>query len=114
MIAEAKVAPAEPGTSDLHRFIGFIATTGDLGCWIWTGYRSPKGYGQFWFNDRMHWAHRFAYAAFVGPIPDGLTVHHKCQNPACVRPGHLEPATVEDNAAERHEREGQRGGGGIY
>ncbi len=104
MIAEPKPAATEPTAADLARFIRFVKPL-DSGCWEWTSHRNGKGYGRFWFNGRNEYAHRFAYFAFIGPIPDGLTIHHTCTNTACVRPGHLEPATYEANAAERHERE---------
>jgi len=38
-------------------------------------------------------AHRFAYEALVGPIPEGLKLDHLCRNRACVNPDHTEPVT---------------------
>jgi len=32
-----------------------------------------------------------AYELFVGPIPDGLHLHHRCANRLCFNPKHLEP-----------------------
>lgn len=63
------------------------------GCLIWTGSRNQKGYGRF---NRLQ-AHRFAYEAFVGPIPDGLTIDHLCRVRNCVLPAHLEPVTQAEN-----------------
>jgi len=108
MIAEAKATEAEPTQADIARFCRYVQPDGTPGgCWQWTGHTDRKGYGQFWHNGRAVWAHRFAYAAFVGPIPDGMTIHHECANPSCVRPGHLDPATNSDNAAERHARQAE-------
>lgn len=67
-------------------------------CWLWTGYRDPRGYGKFSADGVMGNAHRFAYEHFVGPIPTGLHVDHLCRNPSCVRPDHLEPVTPRENA----------------
>ena len=53
----------------------------------------PEGYGQL---DRTL-AHRLSYEAFVGVIPDGLTVDHLCRNRWCVNPWHLEPVTGLEN-----------------
>ena len=68
------------------------------GCWAWTGADRGNGYGKFQVAGRPVLAHRFAYEAFVGPIPDGLQLDHLCRNKACVNPSHLEPVTNRENA----------------
>lgn len=69
------------------------------GCWVWTGSRDPNGYGQIAVDGRPRKAHRVAYAALVGPIPDGLQLDHLCRVRACVNPDHLEPVTLRENVA---------------
>ena len=32
-----------------------------------------------------------------GPVPEGLELHHKCENPPCVNPKHLKPVTHKIN-----------------
>ncbi len=68
-------------------------------CWEWIASGRPRGYGQF-FPTRGHpiYAHRFAYELLVAPIPPGMTLDHRCVNPACVNPAHLEVATRRVNA----------------
>jgi len=67
------------------------------GCWNWTAYRNPLGYGQAFFEGRTQQAHRAMYQALVGPIADGMTLDHLCKNPSCVNPDHLEPVTMAEN-----------------
>ena len=74
------------------------------GCWEWQGTRQPRGYGYFSVGTRWLLAHRAAYAMTHGPVPAELVVRHKCDNPRCVRPDHLELGTVADNVADRERR----------
>jgi hypothetical protein len=66
-------------------------------CWLWTGYRNTGSYGVFWLDGKTRSAHRVAYEEMIGPIPDGLVLDHRCRNPGCVNPFHLEPVTPKVN-----------------
>jgi len=67
-------------------------------CWLWTGTRTRQGYGQFAVDKRTRAsAHRMAYELTHGPIPEGLDVLHKCDNPPCCNPEHLFLGTHQDN-----------------
>lgn len=75
------------------------------------GYRTSKGYGRKSVNGVEMYAHRAAYAAVNGPIPDGVTIDHTCHNDdqscpggdsclhrGCIEPTHLEGVTFRVNA----------------
>ena len=70
-------------------------------CWLWTGQRTPGGYGQAWAfgptGRRLFCtsAHRAMWQVFHGPLPPGheVEVDHLCRVPLCVRPSHLEPVS---------------------
>ena len=69
------------------------------GCWLWRLRLDRHGYGAMHLDGRTRLAHRVAYEAFVGPIPDGLTLDHTCRVRHCVNPDHLDPCTTGENTA---------------
>jgi len=76
------------------------------GCWIWTGASDSKGYGRMasGFKKSPLKAYRVSYELFVGIIPDGLVVRHKCDVTSCVNPNHLEVGTQKDNMQDASKR----------
>jgi hypothetical protein len=74
----------------------------DNGCWQWTGYCDPKGYGRIRVHGRIVVAHRFSYEHFAGVVPDGMQLDHLCLFKSCVRPDHLEVVTGLENMRRRY------------
>jgi hypothetical protein len=70
-------------------------TTAD-GCWEYAGTRVSTGYG----SAGYHQAHRVVWAHHNGPIPPGMVIRHRCDNPPCVNPDHLDLGTYRDNSRD--------------
>jgi len=74
------------------------------GCWEFTGPRLYSGYGdmKLMFQGKfIRPVHRIAWILVNGPIPEGLTVEHKCRNRACINVAHMELVTLQENIARK-------------
>ena len=74
-----------------------VYETASTECWVWNGYCNPDGYGQRKINGTTVRMHRASYEVFIGAIPEGMHVLHKCDNPSCINPQHLFLGTHSDN-----------------
>ena len=108
---------------DVSRFWKRVAIKEPAECWEWTGarglnYHKEKSYGHVNYNGKTTKSHRIAWMIYNGPIPDGMFILHKCDNPPCCNPAHLFLGTAKDNmqdclAKNRVKRTGKRCGEGC-
>lgn len=87
-----------------ERFWSHVLKRGPDDCWEWCASKDNKGYGRFDFPGNKT-AHRYSYFLANGPIPALGFVLHKCDNPSCVNPNHLEIGTQLDNMRDASIRE---------
>jgi hypothetical protein len=95
-----------------ERLLSFVQKDDQTGCWNWTGafVSAKRPYGKLVVGSRSDGsrrttsAHRASYETWRGPIPDGLCVCHRCDNPRCINPGHFFLGTKRDNAADRDKK----------
>lgn len=73
----------------------------DFPCIKHDGYIDPAGYGRVHKTHGSVGAHRLAYLAAKGPIPEGLEIDHLCHHRWCVQPEHLEAVTHAENMRRR-------------
>ena len=102
-------------TKTIERFWSKVEKTPT--CWNWTASKRAKGYGAFVWADEsgaiiQGRAHRFSWEIINGPIPAGLCILHRCDNPRCVNPEHLFIGTKADNNADMLAK-GRRVKGGV-
>jgi len=94
--------------ADITRFWSKVKREKENDCWHWQGgihwassLEVRNRYGVFHANNKKYRAHRVSYAIINGIIPDGHVVRHKCDNPKCCNPAHLETGTQQENDMDR-------------
>ncbi len=93
-----------------ERLIDGIEIVTESGCWIWMRSTIEKGYGRISVKQKSNLAHRASYREFVGEIPDGMCVLHRCDNPPCINPDHLFLGTHMDNTKDKIKKGRQKCG----
>lgn len=66
-------------------------------CHIWQGQPSQR-YPSIKIKGKPKKLHSWAWEKTFGPIPDGFVVHHRCDQPRCCNPQHLELVTQAVNS----------------
>lgn len=90
--------------STLQRFWDKTRQT-DTGCIEWRAARTPKGYGRFKVNGVLVSPHRFIMEWInETTYPRDIDVRHRCDNPPCVNPAHLQPGTRSANMLDARDR----------
>lgn len=63
-----------------------------------------KGYSTVSFGRKMWRTHRLVWEMEKGPIPEGMTLDHTCENKRCINTGHLAVVSADENMARYHQR----------
>lgn len=109
---------ARPKTPFRQRFMKMFDAAERVGdCILWRG-RFTSGYGAICDADgAQKGAHRVSWEMFKGPIPDGMHVLHRCDNPPCVNPDHFflgdQRANNNDRIAKQRTAKGEEAGGAV-
>lgn len=85
----------------IEKFYRKIVKDHQTGCWIWQGYTNRDGYGMMQVGKSKVSVHRWSYE-FIGDKGslNDMIGRHKCDNPLCCNPDHIEPGTYQQNSQD--------------
>ena len=79
----------------------------DTGCWVWAKMVGHKGHGRMRYLGKLRTAHQVYWEiANNRAVKPNHLLHHKCHNPSCVNPEHLEEMTMKEH--KRHHPDTRR------
>jgi len=103
---------ARPYGKDRDQLLAYVLSrTETVGaCWIWQGGRRDGRYGCVLATALRSSpgtypildTHRVVYLLMVGEIPEGMHLHHTCEQALCCNPAHLEVLTPAQHKLAHH------------
>ncbi|MEU1600635.1 HNH endonuclease signature motif containing protein [Streptomyces sp. NPDC005708] len=82
---------------DLRRIADKAEVSEDGQHVLWTGAKTPGGYGKVHMGGHTMPVHRVVYLISRGQIPDELVLDHRCRIRHCCNPACLVPVTHAEN-----------------
>jgi hypothetical protein len=98
-LAERLLANAKPAPDPLPDGTYCLLMQGSIRSGVKGGY-VPMSVHERGQPRRTVYAHRLSFTLFVGPIPDGHDVDHRCKVRCCINPGHLQAKEATAHRAE--------------
>jgi hypothetical protein len=86
---------------DAKRFNAKIEVNEISHCHVWTAALTGTGYPNFRLGGKIVLASRVAYELANGPLPAGRQVRHRCGNPLCVNPAHMDAPADDERFDEK-------------
>lgn len=88
------------------RFYKYASPEPNSGCWLWLGSCDTRDYGQLRINGAIRYASHVSLELSGRPrASTGHVARHKCDNPNCVNPDHLEWGTQKQNVGDAIDRD---------
>lgn len=74
-------------------------------CWPWKQAPNSEGRPYWQHGGKRRLAYHVTYELVIGDIPKGKLLRHKCDNPICCNPYHLELGDHQQNMDDMKQRE---------